>query len=168
MVPAIGSPCCRMAVRPTSPTKTIAKVPMPKGTQGISASLDGKFVLAMDFADPKMVLIDTASDRVIDEIAIDGNSKGAWRSKYSPDGKSVVVINVAERTANLLHTADLKSGQKKVSVGSQPFGIAFTADSSKALISNHGDGTISVVDLRSADVVQTFTAGTGIETLSFF
>ncbi|HYM34798.1 MAG TPA: YncE family protein [Steroidobacteraceae bacterium] len=148
--------------------KMIGTIPMPKGTQGISASLDGKFVLAMDFAEPKMMVIDTSTDKIVDEIPLDGNSKGAWRSKYSPDGKSVVVINVTERSASVLQAVNLKSAQQKLTVGSQPFGIAFTADSSKALVSNHGDGTISVIDLRNSQVVNTFTAGTGIETLSFY
>jgi DNA-binding beta-propeller fold protein YncE len=148
--------------------KLIGKVSMPNGTQGITSSPDGKFVLAMDFSDPKMAVIDTASDKVVDEINIDGNSKGAWRAKYSPDGRTVVVINVNEKTASILRAANLKSTQRKLTVGSQPFGIAFTADSNVALVSNHGDGTISVIDLKSNRVVNTFTAGKGIETLSFY
>lgn len=148
--------------------KMIGQVPMSKGMQGISASPDGKYVLAMDFAEPKMVKIDTATDKIVEEIPIAGNTKGAWRPKYSPDGQSVVVINVVEKTASILSASDQKSGQKLVSVGSQPFGIAFNVDSTQALVSNHGDGTISVIDLKSKQVVNTFNAGKGIETLSYF
>ena len=50
----------------------------------------------------------------------------------------------------------------------QAFGIAFSADGKTVLVSNHGDGTISVIDLAEGKVVRTFTAGTGIETLSFY
>jgi YVTN family beta-propeller protein len=55
-----------------------------------------------------------------------------------------------------------------VKVGQQPFGIAYAPDSATALVSNHGDGTISVLDLATGEVIATFTAGTGIETLSYY
>ena len=46
--------------------------------------------------------------------------------------------------------------------------LAFTADGKQALVANHGEGTISVIDLKDAKVSNTFTAGTGIETLAFY
>jgi YVTN family beta-propeller protein len=55
-----------------------------------------------------------------------------------------------------------------VIVGQQAFGIAYSADGKTALVSNHGDGTISVIDLTTNRVVKTFTAGTGIETLAYY
>jgi YVTN family beta-propeller protein len=47
-------------------------------------------------------------------------------------------------------------------------GIAFATDGNTALVANHGDGTISVLDLKAAKVTKTFTAGAGIETLTFY
>ncbi len=47
-------------------------------------------------------------------------------------------------------------------------GFAISADGKTALVANHGDGTVSVIDLKDAKVVNTFKAGTGIETLSYF
>ena len=55
-----------------------------------------------------------------------------------------------------------------LTVGRTPFGIAFSADSKTALVSNHGDGTISVIELPGGKVTNTFKAGTGIETLSYY
>jgi YVTN family beta-propeller protein len=55
-----------------------------------------------------------------------------------------------------------------VQVGASPMGIGFSADGKTALVANHGDGTVSVLDLASAAVTQTFKAGTGIETLTYF
>ena len=147
--------------------KMIGSVPMPKGTQGITASPDGKRVLAMDLAEPRIAVIDTTTDKVVDEIKLAESSRGAWRAKYSLDGKTLVVISVSDRTATLL-SADLHGPQTVLKVGSQPFGIAFAADAKQALVSNHGDGTISVIDLQSKQVVSSFVAGKGIETLSFY
>src|SRR5215468_415130 len=54
--------------------KMIGRVPMPKGTQGITASPDGKRVLAIDYSDPKFYVIDTATDKIIDTVAVDKNT----------------------------------------------------------------------------------------------
>jgi YVTN family beta-propeller protein len=47
-------------------------------------------------------------------------------------------------------------------------GIGFSADGKTALIANHGDGTVSALDIASAKVTMTFKAGTGIETLTYY
>lgn len=148
--------------------KMIGKIPMPKGTQGISASQDGKRVLAMDLVEPRIAVIDTATDTVIDEVLLEGNAKGAWRARYSPNGSLIVAMNATERVANILQANDIHGKQVVLKVGSQPFSVAFNADSSKALIPNHGDGTVTVIDLKADQVIDTFKAGTGIETLSYY
>ena len=47
-------------------------------------------------------------------------------------------------------------------------GFAFSADGKTALVANHGDGSVSVIDLQKMEVVNNFHAGTGIETLSYY
>jgi YVTN family beta-propeller protein len=148
--------------------KMVGKVPMPKGTQGIIASPDGKRVIAADLADPKLVVVDTATDQVVDTIKVQDNRNGPFRVRYSPDGKTVVTLNSGSQVANIFDASNLQAPQKVVKVGREPFGVAFTADSKTALVSNHGDGTISVIDLQQGRVVNTFAAGTGIETLSYY
>jgi YVTN family beta-propeller protein len=148
--------------------KMTGKVPMPNGTQGITVSPDGTRVLAVDYKDPKFVVIDTKTDQVIDTVAIEKNMRGPFRIKYSPDGLKLVTCDDQEGLANILSTRDLHGPQQVLTVGKTPFGIAFSADSKTALVSNHGDGTISVIDLPNSKVVKTFKAGTGIETLSYY
>jgi len=148
--------------------KMSGTVPMPNGTQGIVASPDGKRVLAMDLTAPRIAVIDTATDAVVDEIALANSVKGAWGAKYSLDGSTLVVISVNDRTATLLSTADWRAPHTVVKVGAAPFGIAFTADEKSVFVANHGDGTVSVIDLRSKQVTNNFAAGKGIETLSFY
>jgi YVTN family beta-propeller protein len=150
-------------------TRTMTgRVPMPKGTQGITASPDGTRVLAMDFADPKFYVIDTATDKVIDTVSVDKNSVGPFRARYSPDGGTLVTVNHMTPVANIFDARNLHAPQKTLPVGSQAFGIAFSADGKTALVSNHGDGTITVIDLTKNQVAKTFTAGTGIETLAYY
>src|SRR5262245_54454139 len=78
--------------------KLVGRVPMPKGTQGISMSPDGREVLALDLAEPRIAVIDTRTDTVAREITLSGTTKGAWRARYSPDGKHLPVSNVSENT----------------------------------------------------------------------
>lgn len=148
--------------------KMVGQIPMPKGTQGIIASPDGKRVLAADYTDPSFHVIDTATDKVIDTIPVNGTRAGPFRIRYSPDGKTLVAVDSGPGMANILDANDLHGPQHSIKVGATPFGIAFAADGKTVLVSNHGDGTISVIDLKDSKVVNTFTGGTGIETLAFY
>src|SRR5215471_20330831 len=148
--------------------KMTGRIPMPKGTQGITASPDGKRVLAIDYADPKFYVIDTATDKIIDTVAVDKNTVGPFRARYSPDGSMLVTVNHMDAVANIFDARNMHAPQKTVSVGPQAFGIAYSADGKTALVSNHGDETISVIDLTTNQVSRTFKAGTGIETLAYY
>jgi YVTN family beta-propeller protein len=55
-----------------------------------------------------------------------------------------------------------------LTVGKDPMGFAISADGKTALVANHGDGTVSVVDLVASKVVDAFKAGAGIETGSYY
>jgi YVTN family beta-propeller protein len=148
--------------------KMIGRVPMPKGTQGITASPDGKRVIAIDFTDPQFYVIDTATDKIVDTVVVDKNTVGPFRARYSPDGLLLLTVNHMNAVANIFDARNLHAPQKTLTVGQQAFGIAYSADGKTALVSNHGDGTISVIDLTKNQVVKTFTAGTGIETLAYY
>jgi YVTN family beta-propeller protein len=145
-----------------------ATVAMPNGTQGITVSPDGKHVLALDLTEPKIAVIDTVQDKVVREIVIRGATKGLWRARYSPDGSRLLVVSSAENTVTVLDARNLDSEQHTLTTGKTPFGIAFTNDSRTALIGNHGDGTIDVVDLEGLKIIRNFKAGVGIETASYF
>jgi YVTN family beta-propeller protein len=148
--------------------KMVGRVPMPKGTQGITASPDGKRVIAIDFTDPQFYVIDTATDKIVDTVVVEKNTIGPFRARYSPDGTILITANHMNALANIFDARNLHAPQKTLTVGQQAFGIAFSADGKTALVSNHGDGTISVIDLTKNQVVQTFKAGTGIETLAYY
>jgi YVTN family beta-propeller protein len=150
--------------------KTVSgRIAMPTGTQGIGLSPDGTRVVAADYAEPLIHVIDTASDRVIDTVKVDGNPRGGpFRLQYSPDGNRLLTTSTGGAVLNVFTSANLHGKQLVVPVGRDPFGVAFTKDGATALVSNHGDGTISVVDVASGSVRSSFTAGTGIETLAFY
>jgi YVTN family beta-propeller protein len=146
--------------------KQIGTVPMPRGTQGITASPDGKRVIAMDLARPEIAIIDAATDTVLDRIALEDTTDAAYKAYYSPDGKWL--LTMAGSSINIFDAANLRAPQRTLKVGASPMGIGFSADGKTALVANHGDGTVSVVDIATAVVTKTFKAGTGIETLTYY
>jgi YVTN family beta-propeller protein len=148
--------------------KMIGKVPAPHGTQGIAASPDGKLVVAMDFAEPVLMVIDPATDRVTDRIPLKNQTKGGFKVYFSPDGRRLLTMNMTEKLANVFDTANLRGEQKVLPTGKDPMGFAFSADGKTVLVANHGDGSVSVIDLQKMEVVNNFHAGTGIETLSYY
>jgi YVTN family beta-propeller protein len=148
--------------------KVIARVPAPKGTQGIVASPDGKRVIAVDSGNPALIVIDTTTDTVVDTVPLEGNQRGSFKPRYSPDGRKLLVCSLSQAVVNILDATNLRGKQQIVTVGKDPMGFAFAANNKTALVANHGDGTISVIDLAESKVTATFKAGAGIEAGSYY
>jgi DNA-binding beta-propeller fold protein YncE len=146
--------------------KQIGTVPMPRGTQGITASPDGARVIAMDLARPEIAVIDTATDAVLDRITLAGTTDPAYKAYYSPDGKWL--LTMAGSTISIFDAANLRAAQRTLTVGASPMGIGFSADGKIALVANHGDGTVTAIDLAAGTAAPPFKAGTGIETLTYY
>jgi len=149
-------------------TGTVAsKIAVPGGTEGIAVSPDGKRVIVMAHTAPGLAVIDPATDTIVDRIAIQGQG-GAYKAYYSPDGKRLLTMNLGSTVINIFDAADLHAAQRTVTVGKDPMGFAFSADGKTALSANHGDGSVTVIDLEKGEAVRTFQAGTGIETLTYY
>jgi YVTN family beta-propeller protein len=151
----------------------VARIPTPKGSQGIAASPDGKRVAVVDLADPVLVMIDTATDKVVDFVPLDESAgRASFKPKFSPDGSTLLVCkNGPQGTqgmAGILSTADLHKGQLWLMVGKDPMGFGFAADGKIALVANHGDGTVSVIDLSLKRVTKYIDAGKGIESIAYY
>ncbi|MGA2880431.1 MAG: YncE family protein [Bryobacteraceae bacterium] len=103
----------------------IARIPAPNGTEGITASPDGKFVVAVDHSEPKLLVIDPATDTVEVTIPLEGNTKASFKPRFSPDGTKLLVCNLAERLVNIIDVADAHGKQQVLTVGKDPMGFAF-------------------------------------------
>jgi len=148
--------------------KMIGRIPVPGGTQGIAIAPDGSRVVIMAMAEPTALVVDPKSDTVVERIALKDQKTGAYKAYFSPDGKWLLTMNSGSSVINIFAAADLHGTQRTVTVGKDPMGFAFSADGNTALAANHGDGTVSVIDLEKGVAVGTFQAGTGIETLSYY
>jgi YVTN family beta-propeller protein len=148
--------------------KIVNRIPAPGGTQGIVASPDGKRVIVADNGAPQVLVIDPKTDTVVDKIALEGGKGGAYKPYFTPDGSKLVVCSENPAMVNIIDAKNLHGKQTVLPVGKDPMGFAASADGKTLLVANHGDGTVSVIDLKEGHVVNTFTAGTGIETLTYF
>jgi DNA-binding beta-propeller fold protein YncE len=146
--------------------RLITKIPAPGGTAGIGMSPDGATIVLVDNAEPRLLIVDTATDTVRTTVTLDGLEKPAQVARYSPDGKYLVVTSMEEPLAVVL-TADLAS-QKLLHLGAGPMNMAFKDDGETVVIANHNAGSLSVCDLGEGEVRRTVRCGVGIETLSYY
>jgi DNA-binding beta-propeller fold protein YncE len=154
---SVMSPASRERVR---------SVPMEGGSAGIIASADGRAVLVVGGQEPVVSVIDTASDTLVRSVHLDGHHQPAQRVRCSPNGRFVVVTATEEPLVTLL-PADLAS-QTTLQVHAAPMGVAFHPNGRTALVSNHGAGRITVIDLESHAIERDFACGVGVETLAFY
>ncbi len=142
------------------------KLCLPGELDGLGISPDGSVVLAVDAKEPQLYVVRTSEDVLHSTIRLEHHRKAAQIVRYSPDGRFVVVTSHDEAIGTIL-SADL-SGQRKIQLEKGPMDMAFHPDGQTVLIANQDAGSISVVNLDSAEVLRTFKAGSGVETLSFF
>ncbi len=147
--------------------KIVARIPAPTGTEGLAVSPDGKRVIAMEASAATMIVIDPATDQVLDRIPLKGQTKG-YKIYFSPDGRKLLTMSTAEDVVSVFDAANLRGEPKTISCGKDPMGFGFSADGNTVLVANHGDGTVSVLDLKKGQIVNTFQAGTAIETLTYY
>ena len=151
--------------------KMIGKVPAAGGARGIVASSDGKRVFAIQGRAPHLLVIDPAADTILDRIELQGHTAAGYKLRASPDGRTLLIcsgIGGMDSYINILDLADLRGKQQVLTAGKSSMGFAFAPDGQTALVLNDGDGTVTVIDLKSKTVRNTFKGGTGIESASYY
>jgi DNA-binding beta-propeller fold protein YncE len=148
--------------------KIVSRIQVPGGTQGVGVSPDGKQVIVMASAEPTALVIDPAKDAIVDRIPLKDQKGAAYKAYYSPDGKYLLTMNLGSTLINIFDAKNLRAPQRTATVGRDPMGIAFSADGKTALVANHGDGSVSVIDLEKGETVNRFQAGAGIETRTYY
>jgi DNA-binding beta-propeller fold protein YncE len=144
--------------------KLLGKIVTPQALAGVAVSGDGKTVVAVSDEQPVVFLIDTAKGEVTREVRLEGVTKAAQIARYSPDGDLVVVSSLNSNMVTLSDTTFFH--QTAIPVGSQPMDFAFRGD--ELFVGCQGDGSMHVIDIPKRRVKQSFSAGTGCESVGFF
>jgi len=144
--------------------KLLGKIKTPRPLAGIAISADGATVVAVDDAEPKLILIDAAAGRVREEVVLEGVPKPAQIARYAPDNSLLGVTSLNSDTVSLIDPSFRE--QTAIRVGSQPMDMAFRGD--ELYVACQGDGSVHVIDIPARRLKTSFSAGTGCESLGFF
>jgi YVTN family beta-propeller protein len=144
--------------------KLLGKIATPRPLAGIAISEDGKTVMAVDGAEPTLILIDTASEKVSREVRLEGVPKAAQIARYAPDWSLLGVTSLNSDTVSLIDPS-FKT-QTAIKVGRQPMDMAFHGD--ELYVPCQGDGSVHVIDIPGRKHKRSFSCGTGYESLGFF
>src|SRR5215813_6582708 len=144
--------------------KLLGKIATPRPLAGIAIAPDGRTVIAVDDAQPKLILIDAQAGRVRDEVVLEGVPKAAQIARYAPDNSLIGVTSLNSDTVSLVDPSFRQ--QTAIKVGSQPMDMAFHGD--ELFVACQGDGSVHVIDIPNRRAKASFQAGTGCESLGFF
>jgi DNA-binding beta-propeller fold protein YncE len=142
----------------------LGKIKTPRPLAGIAISADGGTVVAVDDAEPKLVLIDTQAGRVREEVVLEDVPKAAQIARYAPDNSVIGVTSLNSNMVSLIDPAFRR--QTAIKVGNQPMDMAFHGD--ELFVACQGDGSVHVIDVPGQKWKHSFQAGKGCESIGFY
>jgi len=87
-------------------------------------------------------------------------TKRSNRLKFTPDGKLVLISDLAAGELVVLERETRKQ-LKRMPIGKQLAGILVQPDGSKAYVAATGDDNVAIIDLKTLELVNRITSGTG-------
>ena len=153
-----------MSVIDLAMRKLMGKIKCPRPLAGIAISADGKTVVAVDDAEPKLILIDTDAGQVREEVVLKDVPKAAQIARYAPDNSLIGVTSLNSDTVSLIDPSFKQ--QTAIKVGNQPMDMAFLGD--ELFVPCQGDGSVHVIDIPNKRHKTSFQAGKGCESVGFF
>ncbi|MEH2434702.1 MAG: beta-propeller fold lactonase family protein [Nostoc sp.] len=132
---------------------------------GIAVSKDGKTLVAANFENDSISIVDTPTRKVTKEIkffrAGDKIATGEFpfdvAIKSAENGQAAKVFISSQRD-NEVVAVEITSGKiTRIPIGSQPNKVLLSADQNRLYVANGNDDSISVIDTNSNRVVQTIS-----------
>jgi YVTN family beta-propeller protein len=143
--------------------KTLAVIPISSNTQRIAISNDDKWVLTSDQTQPRLAVIETATNSVKNWVKLDGlgyggaaTIDGRWFLLAIPDANKVDVIDL--KTMTLARSVD---------VGKNPQEVLVRPDGKAAYVSCMGDKQVAEIDLATWTVSRNIATGAGTDGLGW-
>ena len=142
--------------------RRIANIPSAAGTEGIAISPDQREVWATNRGADTVSIIDVASLKIV--ATVDSKSVPI-RAKFTDDGKHVLVSNAQSGDVAVFDAATRRELRRiamqseQSSQGPVPVGILIVPSLSQAFVANTNADTVTVIDLRTWQIVDRLTAG---------
>jgi DNA-binding beta-propeller fold protein YncE len=122
--------------------------------QGIAVAPDGNRIYQASSARPRVEIIDPKMDTVAGSItvaAMPDVPPQLTRLRVTPDNRHLVMTFHVTGQAAVFETQDLQR-QHVFAAGKGTMGIAFQDHGSKAFVTNHDEGSISIIDLAGMQI----------------
>ena len=129
-----------------------------KGPEGIELSPDGKTIWSAHSADGGVSVIDVASKKVTQTL--DLGTRRSNRIHLTPDGKFALLSDLEAGDLVVVDTATRKEA-KRLPLGKMPEGILIPPTGGRAYVAVNGDNHVAVIDLRTWQVINKISTGTG-------
>ncbi len=151
----------------------VTNIEVPRGTEDIAMSPDGRRFYAAENTKQDLLEIDVETNTILRSIPLKGavmsNPKTSRliRLRFSPDGKYLVSTNYVSGVMHIHDAAD-PADHNMIAIAKGPQGMAFEADSAHVVVSNHDCGLFTRIHLETATAVDCVPAGKGVEALTFY
>lgn len=143
--------------------KTIAVIPISAETQRISVSPNDRMVFTSDQMNPRLAVIDTATNKVKTWVKLPGvgygtapTRDGRWLLVAIPETGQVAVVNL--RTLKVAHTIDVPTAPQEVLI---------RPDGKVAYVSCNSSGKVAAINLTTWQVQSLISAGPGADGLAW-
>jgi len=141
---------------PRGPDWVATVVKVGNGPEGFDVLGDATTIWVANAQDGTVSVIDFASRKVIDTLAVD--ARGANRLKFTPDGKTALISSLGGPELVFVDVASRKV-VKRLKIGSGAAGIVMQPDGARAFVACSPDDYVAVIDLKTMDVVGKIDAG---------
>jgi YVTN family beta-propeller protein len=131
-------------------------VPVGRGSEGFDLSPGDKEIWVANAQDGTISIIDRVAKKVTETLSVDMAS--ANRLKFTPDGKFVFVSGLRKPELEIIDAATRKE-VKRIKVGRGAAGILMQPDGKRAFVACSPDNYVSVIDLKSLEVVGQIDVG---------
>lgn len=143
-----------LAVADAASRAIVGSVGVGRVPTGVAFDSQGRYAYVTNQFDSSVGIVDAENGRQVAAVAISGNP---YVVKVSPDDRKLYV------SSNTDYVRVIDLGQRAVThsvpVGYAPNGFAIDPDETRLYVSSFVAGTVTEIDLRTDQVLRTFTTG---------
>lgn len=150
--------------------RVTGQVDIPNRCEGLALSKDGRRLYVASHSVAELNVVDTKSDKLIKSVRVEGGGEDRTqlrRVRISPDERWLLFSSHVDGNVAIFSLPDLRQ-TALIQVGKAPMGFGFPAVADQALVCNHDDGVVSVLDLAAGAVTASFVTGNGCEFVEYY
>jgi YVTN family beta-propeller protein len=143
--------------------EVIKQIATGAGAEGITTTVDDKYVLVTNRQVGTFTVIDPTTDEIVHSIELGGFP---IRVEVTPDGARALISQATAETLVEINVGDWTIA-RSLTIGRFPVGIEIRPDGRVAYVANTRDDMLTVVDLESFKEVGTLEAGEEPDGMAF-